>query len=90
MRDHSLEQLQKDVGTARTAIRGVLTSGVAYWACPHCGGSRHHAGPAWWSANMLREAAGVDGPAAMIAINDMVGDGTLEQDSRLRVRLADG
>lgn len=57
------------------------------WPCPHCGAERRHE-DGWWSASDLREAAGIDGPVAMIATLNMISDGELETDSRLRVRLA--
>lgn len=85
-----LAQLHCDVIAARQAVLDVLRRGGAAWPCPHCNAQRSygHSYLDWWGAGMLCEAAGIDGPAAMIAINNLVGDGTLEQNSRLYVRLA--
>lgn len=80
-----LGQLRVDVEHARKQLHA-----AAYgrsWPCPHCGNERAHGGD-WWAAGDLHEAAGVDGPVAMIAMNELVKAGVLEQDARFRVRLA--
>lgn len=80
-----LATLRVDIAEARELVLKAARIGTT-WPCPHCGAARTHE-DGWWSVHTLREAAGISGPAAMIAVNQLVASGELLMDSRLRVRL---
>lgn len=82
--DDELATVRAGVAAARAALLRAV-SGRA-WACPNCGAARQHEGA--WTATLLCEAAGVDGPNAMTAFFQLVSEGVLVLDERMRVRVA--
>lgn len=74
-----------DLRDTREALERTLRARANAWHCPRCGAQRTYEDQ-WWRADLLCEAAGVDGPEAMIALYELVRANKAELNSRLRVR----
>lgn len=79
--------MRENIANYKTWLVEFLRSGRP-WACSHCGQLRELPEDGWWSADLLREALRLSGPSAMVAINELVNEGALLMDERLRLRLA--
>jgi hypothetical protein len=89
MTDVEYAMMSENIATFKKRIVEFLRSGET-WPCPRCGESMRLPEDGWWSASDLREATHSDGPSGMVAINELVAAGELEQNPRLQVRLANG
>jgi hypothetical protein len=81
------EEVHRSVKNARALLLRALRDGPP-WRCRCCGSLVENEGDGLWTAHMLCEAAGVDGPVAHIAIQELLRDGAVVADSRWRLRLA--